>query len=152
MLECVPKVVARPQRLPEGLGILNLAILEYLGVREHPEADGAVEDRGEHHHPDRHRIQSLVDHGRLPIVTGEQELLHDEEDDEGEESDGEQDWHTCAEHKGDVGHGQDERVFLVDQVFRPTVQIQVVLYDSAPRGVRPAYPAAFIDGLFEEAD
>jgi hypothetical protein len=79
VIECVPEVVSGAQVLPIGGSILNLLVLEYLRVVVHPETDGTVQDGCKHHYSDCQAVQGVIEHGRLPIVLGQKELVHEED-------------------------------------------------------------------------
>ena len=61
-------------------------------------------------------------------------LLDEVEDDEGEQGDGEQDWHTEAVHHGDVSDGKDGRVLEVHEVDGSLPKVDVAL-DGGDFGV-----------------
>ena len=114
VIDCIPEVVSSAQVLPICAGILNLLVFEYLRVVVHPETDDAIQDGCKHHNSDCQAVQSVIEHGRLPIVLGQKELVDDEYHTKGKEGDGEEDRHASTEHEGRKDYVEDERIFVVD--------------------------------------
>ena len=112
---------------------INFIVIEHATVAHGPVAEDEHGDWCVLSHVEGVLVKRAVVHGRLAVPVGEEETLVDVEVDDTEQSDGEENWDKHAVSETDKDHHDYGGVFVMHQVYRSRIQINIRFLSCALR-------------------